>query len=93
MLEQEQPLTIAQQVAAGYHASLPLQDGEINALFGFICMRLCMSVCVCACQRKLEPDNEYLSADEPAVWSLLGEFAELDYAAVRETLFAACGRN
>ncbi len=90
MLEQEQPLTIAQQLAAGYHAVLPLHDVEINALFGFICMRLCMSVCVCAYQRELEPDNEYLSADEPAVWALLRELAELDYAAVREILFAAC---
>lgn len=90
MLEQEQPLTIAQQVAAGYHATLPLLDSEINALFGFICMRLCMSVCVCAYQRDLEPDNEYLSVDESAAWALLGEFAGLDYAAVREILFAAC---
>ncbi len=90
MLEQQQPLRIAQQVVAGYHAQLPLHEAEINALFGFICMRLCMSVCVCAHQRELEPDNEYLSSDEPAVWALLGEFAELDYAAVREILFAAC---
>ena len=90
MLEQAQPLGIAQAVSAGYHARLPLRDAEISALFGFICMRLCMSVCVCAYQRELEPDNEYLSSDEPAVWALLGEFAELDYAAVREVLFAAC---
>ena len=93
MLEREQPLGIAQQVVAGYHATLPLEDSEINALFGFICMRLCLSVSVCAHQRELEPDNAYLSADESAAWALLAEFAELDYAAVREILFAACERG
>jgi Ser/Thr protein kinase RdoA (MazF antagonist) len=71
MLEKEEPLDAAAAIIKGYHAQLPLNKAEVSVLFDFICMRLCMSVCICAYQQSLEPDNEYLSISEKPAWSLL----------------------
>jgi len=71
MLAKEKPLDAAVAVIKGYHAQLPLNEAEISVLFDFICMRLCMSVCICAYQRSFEPDNEYLSISEKPAWALL----------------------
>ena len=71
MLAKEKPLDAAVAVIKGYHAQLLLNEAEISVLFDFICMRLCMSVCICAYQRSFEPDNEYLSISEKPAWSLL----------------------
>jgi Ser/Thr protein kinase RdoA (MazF antagonist) len=71
MLGKEEPLDAAVAIIKGYHAQLPLNEAEVSVLFDFICMRLCMSVCICAHQRSIEPDNEYLSISEKPAWSLL----------------------
>ena len=71
MLGKEEPLDTAVAIIKGYDAQLPLNEAEVSVLFDFICMRLCMSVCICAYQRSIEPDNEYLSISEKPAWSLL----------------------
>jgi Ser/Thr protein kinase RdoA (MazF antagonist) len=71
MLEQAEPLAMAAGVIRGYHAGLPLQPAETGLIFDFICMRLCMSVCINAHQMALEPDNEYLNIDVEPAWELL----------------------
>jgi hypothetical protein len=71
MLGKEEPLDAAAAIIKGYHAQLPLNEAEVSVLFNFICMRLCMSVCICAYQRSSEPDNEYLSISEQPAWALL----------------------
>ena len=71
MLEKEEPLDAAAAIIKGYHAQLPLNKAEVSVLFDFICMRLCMSVCICAYQRSIEPDNGYLGISEQPAWALL----------------------
>ena len=71
MLGKEEPLDAAVAIIKGYDARLPLNEAEASVLFDFICMRLCMSVCICAYQRSSEPDNEYLSISEQPAWALL----------------------
>jgi Ser/Thr protein kinase RdoA (MazF antagonist) len=71
MLKKEEPLDAAIAIIKGYDAQLPLNEAEVSVLFDFICMRLCMSVCICAYQQSLEPDNEYLSISEQPAWALL----------------------
>jgi len=71
MLGKDEPLEAAVAIIKGYHAQLPFNEAEVSALFGFICMRLCMSVCICAHQRSIEPENEYLSISEQPAWTLL----------------------
>ena len=64
MLGKDDPLAAAAHVVDGYHEVFPLLDVEPELLFHLACMRLCTSVAMAAHQRKLEPDNEYLSISE-----------------------------
>lgn len=91
MLGKPDPLDNAVRLLRGYHAELPLLDNEIDALFELICMRLCCSVCICAHQRRLAPDNAYLGVDEADAWALLAEMRSWDAGEARARLRAACG--
>jgi 4-aminobutyrate aminotransferase-like enzyme/Ser/Thr protein kinase RdoA (MazF antagonist) len=71
MLKKEDPLTAASHVVAGYHRALPLKEGEIAALFPLMGLRLCLSVVICALQKKLEPHEDYLTVSEGPAWALL----------------------
>ena len=90
MLGQPAPLQNAGHLLRGYHAELPLDDIELDLFFDLACMRLCMSVCICAHQRRLAPDNAYLSVDEEDAWELLAQLRELNYTEARDSLRAAC---
>ncbi|MGD8839475.1 MAG: hypothetical protein PVI70_07750, partial [Gammaproteobacteria bacterium] len=61
---------------------------EIETAFDFICMRLCMSLCIGVHQCAQQPDNEYLGTDLDAVQRLLGELREIDPVDARATIFA-----
>jgi Ser/Thr protein kinase RdoA (MazF antagonist) len=91
MLGQTDPLGSAQTLLRGYHQSLPLTTTEISLVFDLMCMRLCMSVCICAHQQRLEPDNEYLSIDAQENWDLLDELQGVAYSDARAMMLAACG--
>ncbi|MDH3387020.1 MAG: phosphotransferase [Gammaproteobacteria bacterium] len=86
MLDRDEPLRAAAHVLRGYHAELPLTAIEIDLVFDFICMRLCMSVCINAHQGVLEPDNLYLLTDVEPARQLLGLTREIDAAAARTIL-------
>lgn len=90
MLASKDPIGTAQTLLRGYHQTLPLTETEISIVFDLICMRLCMSVCICAHQRRLEPDNDYLSIDEQDCWNLLGKLREIPYTDARDALLSAC---
>jgi Ser/Thr protein kinase RdoA (MazF antagonist) len=90
MLRQTDPLASAQALVRGYHQVLPLQQQEIGILFDLIGMRLCMSVCLCAHQQRLEPDNAYLSIDVEDSWALMRQLQPVSAAAARDLLLSAC---
>ena len=90
MLDQTNPLDSAQILLHGYHQILPLTPTEISLVFDLMCMRLCMSVCICAHQQRLEPDNEYLSIDARENWDLLGELQDVSYEDAHAMMLAAC---
>jgi len=91
MLDKSDPLQAAACVAAGYHAAHPLIDSELEALFPLISMRLAMSVCIAAHQRKMSPDNEYLSITERPAWELLARLVTTHPRLAHYTLRHACG--
>jgi len=93
MLDKADPLENAARVIRGYHRELPLRDDEIDLLFDLIGMRLCSSVCICAHQRRLAPDNAYLSVDEQDAWELLGQMRDWDPDRTRDRLRAACNET
>ncbi|MDH3218790.1 MAG: phosphotransferase [Gammaproteobacteria bacterium] len=86
MLDRDEPVRVAAQVLRGYHAELPLGSVEIDLALDFICMRLCMSVCINTHQSALEPDNRYLLTDVESIWQLLGILRETDAAEARAIL-------
>jgi len=91
MLDKHDPLAAAGQIVKGYHAAFPLTENELAMLYDLMCMRLCMSVCHCAHQSSLEPDNEYLRISEKPAWDLLQRLAP-NHSRMAEYLFReACG--
>jgi Ser/Thr protein kinase RdoA (MazF antagonist) len=90
MLQQADPLVAAQALVRGYHGVLALQQQEIEILFDLAGMRLCMSVCLCAHQQRLEPDNAYLSIDVEESWALLRQLQQVPAARARDLLMSAC---
>ena len=91
MLGHDDPLPCAEALLGGYHEILPLAADEIAALPDLIGMRLGMSLCICAHQKRLEPDNEYLAIDEADCRALLESLGEIEYDAFHARLRAACG--
>ncbi len=91
MLGKDHPLEAASHVVRGYHRALPLREAEIAALFPLMGLRLCASVAISAHQKRLEPDNEYLTISEAPAWDFLkrleGGIPEFPFLRFRE----ACG--
>ncbi|RPJ57924.1 MAG: aminotransferase class III-fold pyridoxal phosphate-dependent enzyme, partial [Dehalococcoidia bacterium] len=63
---------------------------ELEALFPLICIRLCITVVNAALQRKVNPENEYLSISEKPAWALLEKFAAVDPGYALYTFRHAC---
>ena len=65
------PLRAVVAMAGSRHQAFPLDECDAAALFPFLAMRLCVSVCMSAEQQRMEPDNAYLSVSrEPALRAL-----------------------
>ncbi|MBL7074256.1 aminotransferase class III-fold pyridoxal phosphate-dependent enzyme [candidate division KSB1 bacterium] len=90
MLDREDPVAVAKHIIRGYHEVLPLTDLELEVLYYLICARLCISVTMSAYQKKLEPDNEYITVSEKPAWELLGKLIELNPEHAYEEFSQAC---
>jgi len=75
MLGKRDLLGAASAVIAGYHASLPLTEAELETLPALIAGRLATSVAVSAFQQAREPGNRYLSISEAPAWDALERFS------------------
>lgn len=91
LLGKSDPLAAAAQVAAGYHAVYPLEEREIAALFGLVCMRLCASACLAAHQQAKRPDNAYLSISQAAIRNTLPLLAKIHPHFAEAMFRQACG--
>ena len=91
MMDKPDPLAAAVQIVAGYHAAFPLTEAEIEALFPLICIRLSISVTNSAYQRKVEPENEYLTISERPAWALLEKLAAINPRFAHYSFRQACG--
>lgn len=56
-----------ESVIAGYTSEFALLDDEREALWSLVRLRLVMSVCIAAYQRRQQPDNEYLGISQKAI--------------------------
>ena len=85
------PLAAVCAVVAGYHAASTLAEDEIAVLWDLVCMRLAMSVCHAAQQRRAQPGNEYLSISEAPAWAALEALAAIHPRLAQYALRDACG--
>ena len=91
MLDEEDPLAAASEVARAYHAEWPLTDEELTVLFPFACARLAQSVVISARRRHEEREDGYLYVSEAPAWALLERLAGVDPATAQDRLRQACG--
>ena len=78
ILGKEDIMGVSRAIAGGYHATHPLKSEEIDVLFDLICIRLAISVCMSARERKKDPTNEYLAVSEAPAWDALKHLQEID---------------
>lgn len=90
MMRKTDPLAAAARVVHGYHTVHPLTEPEIAAVFPLIGLRLTTSVVLAAYQRRLRPENEYLSVSEDGAWALLERLAEVHPRLAHYRLREAC---
>ena len=90
MLDKQDPIAAAAEVAAAYHQVCPLSEAEIDALYTLAATRLAMSVCYCARQARDAPQNEYLNISNRVAWALLERLAEMPSGWPREVFRRAC---
>lgn len=91
ILDKPDPLAAAVDIVRGYHAENPLHDEEISALFGLVCMRQCMSVCIAAFQQQQHPDNEYLTVSQQPIRNTLPKLANIHPRFAEAVFRHACG--
>src|SRR6266545_399049 len=77
MLNKPDPLAVAAEIVKGYHAEYALIEDEIAALFGLARLRLCVSVCIGAHQRRLRPDDDYLTISQRPIRDTLPKLAQI----------------
>jgi Ser/Thr protein kinase RdoA (MazF antagonist) len=93
MHDQPDPMASAATLVAGYHRGIALSEAEIGLLFDLIGMRLCMSMCLCAHQQRLQPDNTYLSLDLRHTRELLQKLQPVSHAEARAQMLDACAQD
>jgi len=91
ILGQPDPLAAAAHVVQGYHAEYALTEDEIAALFGLVCLRLCMSVCLAAHQQQHRPDNDYLGISQRQIRETLPVLAQVPPRLAEAVFRHACG--
>ncbi len=91
ILDKPDPLAAAVPLVVGYHQEFPLDEDELRALFGLVCMRLCMSACLAAHQTQQRPDDAYLSISQAAIRDTLPKLAEIHPRFAEATFRQACG--
>ena len=91
MLGADDPLAALADLTRGYASvSVPRED-ELQALFGLSAMRLAVSACLAAYQRRLRPDNEYLDVSQAAIRRTLPTLASLPFGLATAALRGAAG--
>ncbi len=90
LLDAPDPLDVAAIVTCGYHAENTLDSNEIGALYGLICLRLCMSVCIAAHQTRHRPGDSYLAISQEPIRRTLPKLAERPFPLAEDVLRAAC---
>ena len=91
ILDKPDPLVIITQIVHGYDREYPLRESEVAALFGLVCMRLCVSVCLAAHQQQQRPDDAYLRISQEPICRILPQLAAIHPRWAEAAIRHACG--
>jgi len=90
IMEKEDPILWACHILSSYHQHLKLLTQEVDLLYYLIAARLCTTVCNSAHQKKLQPDNEYISISEQPAWNLLKQWIAIGQIKAKNSFRQAC---
>lgn len=93
MLDKQNVVDALCAVARGYHEIKPLDDVETSVLFPLSCMRLAQSVCIANQQKRMQPENEYLTVTEQPAWLAIERLAQLDPTDVAQQIRQSCNKT
>ncbi len=91
MLNKADPLAAAAEIVKGYHGEYALTEDEMAALFSLARMRLCMSVCIGAHQRRQRPGDDYLVISQQPIRDTLPALARIHPSFAEAVFRHACG--
>jgi len=91
VLDREDPVPVLAELVQGYHAHVPLEPVELEALFPALCMRLVVSVTSSTLAARVDPDDPYVTVSQAAAWRALEAFEDVSPVRVAAALLAACG--
>jgi len=91
ILNKPDPLAAAAEIVRGYHAEYALTEDEIAALFGLARLRLLMSVCISAHQRRQRPGDDYLAISQQPIRDTLPKLAQIHPRFAEAVFRHACG--
>jgi len=91
VLDAPDPLTVMVEMVRGYHAVRPLTTDEMQALYGLLTLRLCVSACLAAVHMQQAPDNAYLQVSQEPLRRTLPRLARVPFAFAAATVRSACG--
>ncbi len=92
ILDREDPLSAAATVLQAHHSQSPFTDRELDALFGLVCLRLCMSAAIAAEQTRQRPDDPYLSISQRPIRDALPRLLKIPFGLAAKRFRLACGR-
>jgi 4-aminobutyrate aminotransferase-like enzyme/Ser/Thr protein kinase RdoA (MazF antagonist) len=90
VLSQPEPLDALADVVAGYASVLPLEPAEQDAVYGLVCLRLCLSAAMAAENRRARPDDPYLLVSQAPIAEVLPKLAERPFELGAAVVRAAC---
>ena len=91
ILDQTDPLSAASRIVASFHEESKLSADELDALFGLICMRLCVSAVIASDQQQQRPNDPYLAVSQAPIRRTLPMLMEIPFGIARTAFRLACG--
>ncbi|WP_296737534.1 aminotransferase class III-fold pyridoxal phosphate-dependent enzyme [Mesorhizobium sp.] len=91
ILDQEDPIGAAAELAVGFHARYPLREEELDLLFDLVMARLVISVTLSAARASSVGDNPYLAISEAPAWRMLRRLDAMNPRFATAILRHACG--
>ncbi len=87
----DNPLQTAAYIVNGFHQEFPLTEKELEVLFYFIAVRLCMTLCNSAYNLSKDPENEYLNISVKPAWNALEKLLHINPCDAENAFRQACG--